>query len=310
MVKHRGDDICGVLLLNKPTGDSSNQILQRIKRLFNAKKAGHTGSLDPLATGLLPCCFGKATCLSEYFLHSDKRYEAVIQFGVSTDSHDVDGSVTATQPVAFSEQDFQQALQAFTGDIEQIPPMVSALKHQGQPLYKLALQGREIERKPRKMTVFSLTGELLGGGRAKIAVHCSSGFYVRQLAADLGERLQCGAHITALHRTASKYLSIDAALTPRQIEDHLEGLEGDERRVAITELLLSPDELLVFLPRVEVSDDAAQHLTHGRRIDVPETLLNHDPQQHVRVYQGVDKFLGIGERRPVDKLKMRRLFRA
>jgi tRNA pseudouridine55 synthase len=187
MVKHRGDDICGVLLLDKPTGRSSNFYLQRLKFLFNAKKAGHTGSLDPLATGLLPICFGKATCISEYFLHSEKSYEAVIQFGVTTDSHDCDGEVVATNEVNFTEQQFESSLEIFTGEIEQIPPMVSALKHNGQPLYKLALKGKEVERKARKMTVYSLTGELLTDNKARLKVHCSSGFYVRQLAADIGE---------------------------------------------------------------------------------------------------------------------------
>ena len=310
MVKHRGDDICGVLLLDKETGSSSNQVLQRVKRLFNAKKAGHTGSLDPLATGLLPCCFGKATCLSEYFLSSDKRYEAVIRFGVNTDSHDVDGDVTQTRPVKFSADDFQNAMASFLGEIEQIPPMVSALKHKGQPLYKLALKGKEIERKPRKMTVYSLTGEMLADreNHAQINVHCSSGFYVRQLATDLGELLGCGAHIVELRRTSSKSIHIDDAITWTELEEKLDGLEGEERKTKIESLLLPPEKLLEFLPRLDVNEVETDHLSHGRRIDIPEKFLGLNDNDHICVYYGENKFLGIGQHNPLGKMKIRRLF--
>jgi len=310
MVKHRGDDICGVLLFDKETGSSSNQVLQRVKRLLNAKKAGHTGSLDPLATGLLPCCFGKSTCLSEYFLASDKRYEAVIQFGVNTDSHDVDGDITQTRPVDFNAADFQEALTGFVGDIEQIPPMVSALKHKGQPLYKLALKGKEVERKPRKMTVYSLQGELLTDREhhAKISVHCSSGFYVRQLAADLGEVLGCGAHIVELRRTASKAITIDKAITWTELQATLDGLDGEERSVAIQNLLLPPERLLEFLPRLDANKDQTDHLSHGRRIDIPDEFSGLSDKEHIRVYHSDNKFLGIGQHSPTGKMKIRRLF--
>lgn len=311
MVKHRGEDICGVLLLDKETGASSNQVLQRVKRLFNAKKAGHTGSLDPLATGLLPCCFGKATCLSEYFLTSDKRYEAIIQFGVNTHSHDVDGDITQTRVVNFTNDDLQKTFASFVGDIEQIPPMVSALKHKGQPLYKLALKGKEVERKPRKMTVFSLEGELIDEGsehQAKISVHCSSGFYVRQLAADLGDKLGCGAHIVSLRRTASKQVSIADAITWDELQKKLSGLSDEERSVVIQRLLLPPEQLLEFLPHLVVDDVQTDHLSHGRRIDIPDELSHLSAEQHFRVYHRDNKFLGIGEHRPQGKMKIRRLF--
>ena len=310
MVKHRGDDICGVLLLDKETGSSSNQVLQRIKRLFNAKKAGHTGSLDPLATGLLPCCFGKTTCLSEYFLASDKRYEATIQFGVNTDSHDVDGDVTQTRPVTFNNDDFQTALTGFVGEIEQIPPMVSALKHNGRPLYKLALQGKEVERKPRKMTVHSLSGQWNAEGdhQATLNVHCSSGFYVRQLAADLGEKLGCGAHITALRRTASKTISIENTITWEALEAKLEGLEGEKRSQAIQDVLVPPEELLGFLPRLNADESQTFHLSHGRRIDIPDEFSNLTEKEHICVYYDNDKFLGIGQHKPPGKMKIRNLF--
>ena len=320
MVKHRGDDICGVLLLDKPSGRSSNFYLQRIKHLFNAKKAGHTGSLDPLATGLLPLCFGKATCLSEYFLHSDKAYEAVIQLGVTTDSHDCDGEVLSTLPVNISDKQFQETLQSFIGDIEQIPPMVSALKHKGQPLYKLALKGQEVERKPRKMTVFSLSGQLLENDQASIAVHCSSGFYVRQLAADIGEKLGCGAHIIALRRTSSKYLSVQDALIFDNIEAEFSKIDGSARQQRIKDVLLPPDDLLKSLPAVYTDKVHAEHVSHGRKIPIqsvqswPEQL---EANQHYRLYQSFDSslvhteqrhFLGIAEITQEDSVKVRRLF--
>lgn len=326
MVKHRGDDICGVLLLDKPSGRSSNFYLQRIKYLFNAKKAGHTGSLDPLATGLLPICFGKATCLSEYFLHSDKSYAATIQLGVITDSHDCDGDVVEQREVNITEQQFHTALQHFTGEIEQVPPMVSALKHKGQPLYKLALKGQEIERQARKMTVFSLSGELLDNNQARLSVHCSSGFYVRQLAADLGEQLGCGAHITQLRRTTSKYLQIADAMSFEQVEADLESMAGnvDARAEYIAEKLLPADALLQSLPALYVDQVNAEHVSHGRTIPLSTLQLEKDEQktaveligdQHFRLYQlleseGAIHFLGIAERKTDDKVKVRRLFNA
>ncbi len=320
MVKHRGDDICGVLLLDKPTGRSSNHVLQQIKRLFNAKKAGHTGSLDPLATGLLPICFGKATCLSQYFLHSDKQYETIIQFGVSTDSHDSDGDVTSTREVVFSVDQFQSALDQFKGAIEQIPPMVSALKHKGQPLYKLALKGQEIERKPRSMTVYGLTGELLNDNRARINVHCSSGFYVRQLAADLGEVLGCGAHVVELRRTASKYLSVENALLIEQVETLFAEKSGQSRADMINAGLIAPDELLKSLPFVSVDASQAHRLAQGqtiRHLTQPDADTSYTEmgqikvdniRNHCRVYQNDTHFLGIGDWNNKGTLKMKNRF--
>ena len=324
MVKHRGDDICGVLLLDKPSGRSSNFYLQRIKYLFNAKKAGHTGSLDPLATGLLPICFGKATCLSEYFLHSEKSYTATIQLGVITDSHDCDGEIVEQREVKVSNQQFQAALKQFTGEIEQVPPMVSALKHKGQPLYKLALKGHEVEREARKMTVFSLTGELLENDQARIFVHCSSGFYVRQLAADIGILLGCGAHITQLRRVTSKYLNVSDALSFDQIEAQITSFadNADARNAYITEKLLAADTLLQSLPALYVDQVNAEHVSHGRAIDLSElnvekaeqrTLIELINGQHFRLYQSTHDidlahFLGIAERKGDHQVKVRRLF--
>lgn len=301
MVKHRGDDICGVLLLDKPSGRSSNHVMQQVKRLFNAKKAGHTGSLDPLATGLLPICFGKATCLTHYFLHSDKSYEAVIQLGVTTDSHDSDGDVIETRPVAVSNEDYQAALSSFVGLIEQIPPMVSALKHKGQPLYKLALKGQEIERQPRKVTVHAIQGHLLDDDRAHLTVHCSSGFYVRQLAADLGQKLGCGAHILELRRTTSKHLSLTDSHTLEQLVDAFESAEDQQQRQELIQsLLLAPDELVPFLPSVLVDGQDVEQLKNGLKIDwagvreEQEFEVDQVPDQHFRIYDSQRKFIGLG----------------
>jgi len=316
MVKHRGDDICGVLLLDKPSGRSSNFYLQRVKHLFNAKKAGHTGSLDPLATGLLPICFGKATCISEYFLHSDKAYEATIQLGETTDSHDSDGQIVARKEVNITDERFQQVLQEFQGEIEQIPPMVSALKHQGQPLYKLALQGKDVNRKPRKMHVYSISGQLLNQNQAKLQVHCSSGFYVRQLAADIGELLGCGAHIIALRRTQSKHLSIAHAISFEQLLDEFDKLpdQREMKSAYIESKLLSADLVLDSLPALFVEKEGAEHVSHGRKLRLDQIVndqLSMDLDQHYRLYQLVGEehhFLGIAELSGERMLKVRRLF--
>ncbi len=315
MVKHRGDNICGVLLLDKPTGRSSNFYLQRIKYLFNAKKAGHTGSLDPLATGLLPICFGKATCISEYFLHSENSYEAVIQLGVITDSHDCDGEIVGRRNVQISPEQFENALEGFRGEIEQIPPMVSALKHKGQPLYKLALKGKEVERKARKMTVHSLTGELLDNDQARLDVHCSSGFYVRQLAADLGEVLGCGAHIIALRRTTSKYLSIDDAIDYEELQKEFSEVadNAEAKEAYLKKRLLPAEALLKSLPALYTDRVNAEHVSHGKKIALTEISgeISADINQHYRLYQSLDSgnhFLGIAEITHEQTLKIRRLF--
>ena len=188
----RGVPVDGMLMLDKPAGISSNGALQAAKRLLNAQKAGHTGSLDPIATGLLPLCFGKATKVSEMFLNFDKSYTATLQLGTSTDSGDRAGNVINSLPVNVSLEEIESALSSFRGEIMQVPPMYSALKRNGQPLYKLARQGIEVERAPRKVTVYDI--ELCSFNETKLVLHvsCSKGFYVRSLAMDLGVELGCG----------------------------------------------------------------------------------------------------------------------
>ncbi len=212
--KNKGRNVSGVLLLDKPKGCSSNHVLQRVKRLFGAAKAGHTGSLDPLATGMLPVCFGEATKISAFLLEADKRYHLKCQLGVSTATGDAEGDVLDTQDVSsIKESAIKAVLPEFIGEIEQVPPMYSALKHNGERLYKLARQGIEVERKPRRVTIYDiefLSFEQDDQQRAilELEVSCSKGTYVRTLVEDIAKKLNCGAHITALRRLKSSQQAI------------------------------------------------------------------------------------------------------
>jgi tRNA pseudouridine55 synthase len=274
-------NIDGVLLLNKPVGLTSNTALQKAKRLFNAAKAGHTGTLDPFASGLLPICFGQATKFSSHALHGDKAYRAVLKLGVTTITGDIEGQIIETRPVDVALESVFELLPRFTGAIQQTPPMYSALKHQGKPLYEYARAGIEIERKPREVRIYKLEIESLNNDQLVIKVHCSGGTYIRTLAEDIGKALGCGAHLIALERTASGSFSIDQSV-------RLETLESlcQEARM---ELLLAPDVLVAHLPGLEIDAKAAQQLTHGKHIDTSAGLPD---QGMVRVYapQG---FLGL-----------------
>ncbi|HEX7385712.1 MAG TPA: tRNA pseudouridine(55) synthase TruB [Castellaniella sp.] len=215
MASRRGRLLDGVLLLDKPEGLSSNHALQRAKRTVDARKAGHTGTLDPFATGLLVCCFGRATKISARMLEADKTYEATLSFGEETDSGDLTGEIVARAGTGFAGVDPEQleaVLVEFRGEIEQIPPMVSALKRDGKPLYEYARQGIELERPPRQITIHALDLLTCAGRSARVRVHCSKGTYVRTLAQDIGRRLGCGAHLSALRRTTVGPFSIEQAV--------------------------------------------------------------------------------------------------
>ena len=286
-------DIDGVLLLDKPVGWTSNAVLQKTKRLFNAAKAGHTGTLDPFASGLLPICFGQATKFSSYALHGDKAYRAVLKLGVTTTTGDIEGEVLETRPVAVRLETVLRLLPTFTGPLLQTPPMYSALKHQGRPLYEYARKGIEIERKAREVTIHSLEIEKLEGDELTINVHCSGGTYIRTLAEDIGKALGCGAHLIALRRTASGAFSLDQAVSLEALENMAE-----VQRLAA---LLTPDALVAHLPRLDVDANTAQQLTQGKQPDMPAASPD---QGMVRVYapQG---FLGLA--RAGDKLVPARL---
>ncbi|CAM5195008.1 tRNA pseudouridine synthase B OS=Castellaniella defragrans OX=75697 GN=truB PE=3 SV=1 [Castellaniella defragrans] len=240
MASRRGRLLDGVLLLDKPEGLSSNHALQRAKRTVDARKAGHTGTLDPFATGLLVCCFGRATKISARMLEADKIYEATLAFGEETDSGDLTGQIVARAESGFTgvtTSGLEAVLAEFRGEIEQIPPMVSALKRDGKPLYEYARQGIEVERAPRRVTIHALELLACEGRVARVRVHCSKGTYVRTLAQDIGRRLGCRAHLSALRRTAVGPFSIDAAVGL----DALQAMAAPEQ--ALLPLHALPDDL-------------------------------------------------------------------
>jgi tRNA pseudouridine55 synthase len=269
----------GVLLLDKPLGWSSNDALQKAKRLFRAEKAGHTGTLDPLATGLLPLCFGAATKFSQVSLDADKRYRATLKLGQTRRGGDAEGEVLREREVRVVRADIDAALERFRGDIDQLPPMHSALKHEGRALYDYARRGLEVEREPRRVTIHRLDLVEWQGDRLVLDVQCSKGTYVRALAEDLGEALGCGAHLSALRRTGSGALRVEDALTL----DDLVAMSEAERDAQ----LRPADALLAGWPRVQLPDDEAGRFLTGlrRRVALADAAA-------VRVYGPHDAFLG------------------
>ena len=261
----RGRDVNGILLLDKPSGITSNDALQQVKRLYFAKKAGHTGSLDPLASGVLPICMGEATKVSAFLLDADKRYQVRCQLGVRTATADAEGEVLETRPVGnYSEQQLEAVLDGFRGSIEQVPPMYSALKHEGQRLYKLARQGVEVEREARTVEIYQLTLTARGPDWIDIAVHCSKGTYVRTLAEDIGDKLGCGAHVSALRRTAVGPYNETGLVTLEQLRE----LKANDMP-AMDGLLLPIETALTQWPDVQLSADAAFYLQQGQAVLVP-----------------------------------------
>jgi len=291
--KNKGRNVSGVLLLDKPQGGSSNHILQRVKRLFGAAKAGHTGSLDPLATGMLPVCFGEATKISAFLLDADKRYHLKCQLGVNTTTGDAEGEVIDTQDVsAISEADVKKVLPDFLGEISQVPPMYSAIKHNGERLYKLARQGIEVERKARQVTIYdidyiSLDWEQLSDQKRlilELEVHCSKGTYVRTLVEDIAKKLNCGAHITSLRR-----LSVGPYDGDMLTIDQLEAL-AEQGEDVLDSCLQPVDSGVSDWPDVHLTPDAAFYVQQGQAVMVPQAPT----QGWVRIYDQ-DHFLGLGE---------------
>ncbi len=290
MGRRHGDErrVDGILLLDKPVGLTSNAALQKVKRLYRARKAGHTGSLDPLASGLLPICLGEATKVSGFLLDADKHYWVSCRLGVRTTTADAEGAVLETRPAdAVTEKRLREAMEGFSGAIEQIPPMYSAVKHQGQRLYALARQGVEVERAPRRITIHAM--ELLDFRLplAEIGVHCSKGTYIRTLVEDIGEALGCGAHVADLRRLGVGPYSACGMVTLEAIEERL-AREGEK---GLDELLLPLESGLSQWPDVRLSGDAAFYLRQGQPVLVP-----HAPTAGlVRLYEGQRRFLGVGE---------------
>lgn len=280
--KRTREPIDGVLLLNKPVGITSNAALQKAKWLLNAKKAGHTGTLDPFADGLLPLCFGEATKFSAYLLDADKRYRAVLQLGVTTSTGDPEGEVLETRPVTVGCDEVAAVLPRFTGEIEQIPPMHSALKHQGRPLYEYARAGIEIERPARRVHIRALELVECSPPRVVLDVQCSAGTYIRTLAQDIGAALGCGAHLTALTRTAAGGFSLEQAHTLVE----LEVLEPAQRAA----LLAPADCLVAHLPAAQLDPADAEALRQGRSIAHPAASTG-----LTRVYTVEHAFIGLAD---------------
>ena len=281
----------GILVLDKPIGLSSNQALQRVKRLYFAAKAGHTGSLDPLATGVLPLCFGEATKFSQYLLDADKAYESTFVLGTVTDTGDAEGRVLENRDASsFTQVDVVTALKGFEGEIEQIPSMFSAIKKDGQPLYKLARQGLEVERKPRPVIIKQLQLRAFRGGEkpeVDIYLECSKGTYVRSLAEDLGRVLGCGAFVSALRRTRAGPFSIEDSLALST----LEALQGSSEFHELDKFLLPADVALDALPLVRLSESGGFYMRQGQPVMVP----NAPRGGIVRVALETGEFLGVGE---------------
>jgi tRNA pseudouridine55 synthase len=298
--RRKGRPVNGVLLLDKPAGISSNKALQAAKHIFKAAKAGHTGSLDPLATGMLPLCFGEATKISAFLLDADKRYQLSCQLGTTTTTADAEGEVLQTRDFSsVTQADIEQALSTFIGSIEQIPPMYSALKHEGQRLYKLARQGIEVERKPRTITIYSAEVLSYEDGVAQIAVHCSKGTYVRTLAEDLGEKLGCGAHVSQLRRLSVGPYSGDM-VTLEQLE-----AMADAPFAELDALLLPIESGVANWPDIQLDPDAAFYMSQGQPIQVP-----HAPTEGwVRIYDR-SRFMGVGEIQDDGRVAPRRMIAA
>jgi tRNA pseudouridine55 synthase len=272
----------GVLLFDKPLELSSHTALQKVRRLFTAEKAGHTGTLDPLATGLLPVCFGEATKFTIALLDADKRYCATIRLGQRTSTGDAEGEITETRPVAVGEAQVLAVLATFMGETQQLPPMHSAIKHRGKPLYEYIRKGETVERELRRVFIRELTLQRLQGNELEFSVLCSKGTYVRTLAEDIGEKLGCGGHLIALRRTGIGEFSLDNAYTLGQ----LESMDAAQRDACLMPL----DRLVQNLPSLELDEAQAYRLAQGQKLG----LSDGHPDGKRRLY-AAGRFIGLGE---------------
>lgn len=294
-----GRPLDGVLLLDKPLGMTSNSALQAVKRLYFAQKAGHTGSLDPLATGMLPLCFGQATRLSQYLLEADKHYQVTAKLGVKTTTADQEGEVILIRPVQVTEEQLKKALLQFMGDIQQIPSMYSALKYQGKPLYALARQGIEVPREARTVTIHALKLLDFTPETVSLDIRCSKGTYVRNLIEDLGEVLGCGAHVTALRRLSVSQYQTEAMVSLETLKELKTA--GDLK--ALDDLVLPLETMVNHLPVFQLSPTASFQWLQGNAIQV----ANPPDKGLLRIYQLGKGFVGIGEINDEGKLAPVRL---
>ena len=293
----KGRDIDGVFVLDKSSGTSSNSALQQVKRLFGANKAGHTGSLDPLASGLLPICLGQSTKVAQFLLDDDKRYFVRGKLGEVSDTGDSDGKISQYGSTSgIDETTIKDSLKKFVGVISQVPPMFSALKKNGTPLYKLARKGIEVERNPREVKIYEIQFISLEANILTLEVSCSKGTYIRTLIEDIGKDLNCGAHVIELRRIGFAHLNIDQSKTFDQI-NKLSSVE-------LEKLLIGPDEMLPSLNPVYLDYDQSVDVKFGRKIKCDEF----NTPQKVKLYDSNRKFIGIGECNHLSELLPKRLF--
>lgn len=295
-------NVNGILLLDKPIGVTSNEVLQQVKRLYNANKAGHTGSLDPIATGMLPICFGEATKFSQFLLEANKHYTATGKLGETTASADSEGAIIQKREVKnIDAQTIEKILPKFRGKILQLPPMYSALKHKGQPLYKLARQGIEVERQPREVTVHMLQLIELNGDLVKFEMRCSKGTYVRTIIADIGELLGCGAHVIELRRLAVEPYLVAQMATLTTIQE----IAAKNDYKSLDQLLLPIESMLVGMPEITLTADMVFYMQQGQPLVIP----NAPDSGWVKMNSKAGKFLGVGEVMPDGKITPRRMCR-
>ena len=290
MARKNARPVNGILLLDKPLEVSSNGILQRVRWLYQAQKAGHTGALDPMASGLLPICFGEATKFSQFLLDTDKTYLVTARFGVRTSTSDAEGEVISEKPVSHSLAELEQAMQGFRGDILQVPTMFSALKYQGQPLYRYARQGIEVPREARPISIFRF--ELLkhSDKTADFLVHCSKGTYIRTLIDDLGEALGCGAHVAALHRTQVGPFTAEQMISPTQLDALAEPCHQSGDFSAMDNLLLPLDAGITAMPAVQLTAAEQHRLQHGQSCQLQQPDIS-----AIKLLGPDQVFFGIGQ---------------
>ncbi len=292
--KRKGRNINGIVLLDKALGGSSNHVLQQVRRLYGAAKAGHTGALDPLASGMLPVCLGEATKFSQFLLDADKQYDVTAKLGIRTTTSDADGEVVSTAEVTSTQAEIRAAIEQFVGNIQQVPSMYSALKHQGKPLYHYARQGIEIERPARDICIYSITIHDITSDEVTMSVHCSKGTYIRSLVDDIGQVLGCGAYVTRLHRTHVADYPNDRMMTIEALqsllpEDNGSEASDHEKYQALDAKLLPMDTAVASLPSVNISAEARTKFCCGN--PVPAVMSENGL---VRVYEDTC-FLGVAD---------------
>lgn len=304
--RRKGRPIDGVLLLDKPTGISSNDALQKVKRIYFAEKAGHTGALDPLATGMLPICLGEATKFSQFLLDSDKRYRVIAKLGERTNTSDSDGEVVETREVNVDRDTLLANIEQFRGETDQIPSMFSALKYQGRPLYEYAREGISVPRESRKITVYDIQLLRFEGVEVEMEVHCSKGTYIRTIVDDLGEMLGCGAHVIDLRRTAVAKYPYEQMVTLEQLEALLQQAKEQniEPKDLLDPLLLPMDTAVQDLPEVNVIPELADMVLHGQAVQV----FGAPTEGQVRITAGDEHlFIGVGQMDDDGKIAPKRL---